>query len=159
MTVTEILAHLEAHAFDAFIVARRLRVAGPWCRNGNGWSRPNPTSDRGGAFGHLLHPATRRAFEAEDAKLRAAGYLLVGDVPDDCASECGEVHEMTQGRPRLAFRDDPRRLLACMEPAGHPCACRALAPPEWLASDKWATPADRARPLVWWSAANATRRH
>lgn len=157
VTVTEILAHLRAVPLDAYLVASHIRVAGPWTRRGSWWMRPNPTSNGGGGFGHIGVPATRRAFEDADAQLRAEGWLLVGGIPDDVLPECGEVHEMTQGRPRLPLPSDPRRKLACMEPAGHPCACRALAPPQWLKSDR-ASPEDRSRPLVWWSAGNAMER-
>ena len=147
-----ILAHLRAHPDDALLVARELRVAGPWTCNGISWVRANPASDRGGTLADELAPATRESLERHDARLRAEGYLLAGPVPTleqspNVVPECGEVHAMTQGRPRLDRPEDTRRQLACQRPAGHVAACGALSPTE-----------EDPHRECWWTASNAVGR-
>ena len=147
MTLSSILAHLRAHPADAFEVVSALRVAGPWTLRGAWWVRENPSSDRGGTLAQQGAPATAAELERADAELSSRGYGLVGGIPEGVVPECGEVHAMTQGRPRLDRPEDTRRQLACQRPAGHVAACGALSPTE-----------EDPHRECWWTASNAVGR-
>jgi hypothetical protein len=167
VTTAAILTYLREHPEEAFAVVDALGdIAGPWTcrRSGSGWAwfrrTPNTVS---GSQAFQGAPATVEALARADAHLVARGVLLAGGLPCGADAErhlvpeCGEVHRMTQGRPRLARDSDPRRELACMHPRGHLTACGALSPPEWLPGERM-SPEDRARPLGWWTASNAVER-